>query len=134
MSHGDAIGKLPSGFEVTASTENTRVAAAEDTALRFYGLQFHPEVIHTPDGKKMLANFLFRICGCRKTWTMKSFVRDAVEEIRSQVGEKKVILGLSGVDSSVTAVLLHRAIGNHLTCVFVDNGLLREGEADLRIW
>jgi len=132
MSHGDAIVKLPSGFEVTASTDSTMAAAAEDTARRFYGMQFHPEVIHTPDGKKMLANFLFRICDCRKTWTMKSFVRDAIEDIRSQVGDGRVILGLSGgVDSSVTAALLHRAIGDHLACIFVDNGLLREGEADL---
>ncbi|MDI6776420.1 MAG: glutamine-hydrolyzing GMP synthase [Syntrophales bacterium] len=132
MSHGDSIGRLPSGFEITASTENTEVAAAEDAARRLYGLQFHPEVVHTSDGGKMLANFLFRICGCRKTWTMKSFVRDTVEEIRAQVGDRRVILGLSGgVDSSVAAALLHRAIGDHLTCIFVDNGLLGEDETEL---
>jgi GMP synthase (glutamine-hydrolysing) len=132
MSHGDSIGRLPPGFEVAASTENTEVAAAADKARRLYGLQFHPEVVHTSDGKKMLANFLSRICGCRKTWTMKSFVRDTVEEIRAQVADKRVILGLSGgVDSSVAAVLLHKAIGDHLTCVFVDNGLLGEVETEL---
>ena len=130
MSHGDMIGRLPKGFRVTASTPSTNVAAAEHPVRRFYGLQFHPEVVHTPEGKRMLGNFLFRICGCRKTWTMKSFARDAVQEIREQVGDGKVILGLSGgVDSSVAAVLLHQAIGRQLHCVFVDNGVLREGEA-----
>ena len=130
MSHGDMIGRLPKGFRVTASTPSTNVAAAEHPVRRFYGLQFHPEVVHTPEGKRMLGNFLFRICGCRKTWTMKSFARDAVHEIREKVGDGKVILGLSGgVDSSVAAVLLHQAIGRQLHCVFVDNGVLREGEA-----
>ena len=130
MSHGDSIGKLPAGFVVTASTENTTVAAAEDARRNFYGLQFHPEVVHTQAGKKMLANFLFDVCHCKKSWSMKSFVARIVEEIRKQVGEGKVILGLSGgVDSSVAAVLLHRAIGKNLTCVFVDNGVLRQGEA-----
>jgi GMP synthase (glutamine-hydrolysing) len=131
MSHGDTIGKLPPGFRVTASTDSTPVAAAENTAKQLYGLQFHPEVVHTPEGKKMLGNFLFRICGCKRTWTMKTFAGDAVEEIRTQVGDGKVILGLSGgVDSSVAAVLLQKAIGKQLTCVFVDNGVLREGEAE----
>jgi GMP synthase (glutamine-hydrolysing) len=131
MSHGDTIGKLPAGFRVTASTDSTHVAAAENPAKQLYGLQFHPEVVHTPEGKKMLGNFLFDICGCKKTWTMKSFARDAVEEIRDRVGDGKVILGLSGgVDSSVAAVLLQKAVGRQLTCVFVDNGLLREGEAE----
>jgi GMP synthase (glutamine-hydrolysing) len=130
MSHGDSIGMLPAGFAITASTANTPVAAAEDVGRNFYGLQFHPEVVHTQAGKKMLANFLFNICRCKKSWSMKSFVKHAVEEIRQQVGDEKVILGLSGgVDSSVAAVLLHRAIGKQLTCVFVDNGVLREGEA-----
>ena len=130
MSHGDTIGRLPKGFRVTASTANTKIAAAENPGRRFYGFQFHPEVVHTPEGKRMLGNFLFQICGCRRTWTMKSFARDAVEEIRGQVGSGKVILGLSGgVDSSVAAVLLHRAVGRQLHCVFVDNGVLREGEA-----
>ena len=131
MSHGDVISKLPGGFAVTASTENTRVAAAENHKRRLYGLQFHPEVAHTPEGKKMLRNFLFRVCGCEETWTMKSFIGRAMEEIREGIGGKGVILGLSGgVDSSVTAVLLNRAIGKQLTCIFVDNGLLRKGERE----
>jgi GMP synthase (glutamine-hydrolysing) len=131
MSHGDTIGMVPRGFRVTASTANTRVAAAESAAKKFYGLQFHPEVVHTPKGKTILKNFLFPICGCRKTWTMKAFIRESVHDIRSVVGDKKVILGLSGgVDSSVTALLLHRAVGDQLTCIFVDNGLLRESEAE----
>lgn len=130
MSHGDSIGSLPAGFVITASTSNTSVAAAEDVKRSFYGLQFHPEVVHTREGKKILSNFLFAVCRCKKTWSMKSFVSHAVEEIRQQVGTEKVILGLSGgVDSSVAAVLLHKAIGKQLTCVFVDNGVLREGEA-----
>ena len=131
MSHGDTIERVPRGFRVTASTPNTKVAATENPAKGLYGLQFHPEVAHTPKGKRMLNNFLFRICGCRKTWTMKSFVRESVREIRSLVGDKRVILGLSGgVDSSVTALLLHQAIGKQLTCIFMDNGLLRKGEAE----
>jgi GMP synthase (glutamine-hydrolysing) len=131
MSHGDRIGRLPAGFRITASTENTEAAAAEDANRRLYGLQFHPEVVHTAEGKKMLANFLFGVCGCQKSWTMKSFVREATEEIRATVGDKRVVLGLSGgVDSSVAAVLIHRAIGRQLTCVFVDNGLLRLDEGD----
>ncbi|MDD5344855.1 MAG: glutamine-hydrolyzing GMP synthase, partial [Smithella sp.] len=112
MSHGDSIGALPAGFVITAYTANTPVAAAEDVQRNFYGLQFHPEVVHTKEGKKILANFLFDICRCKNSWSMKSFVTNAVEEIRRQVGTEKVILGLSGgVDSSVAAVLLHRAIG-----------------------
>ncbi|PKN52365.1 MAG: GMP synthase (glutamine-hydrolyzing) [Deltaproteobacteria bacterium HGW-Deltaproteobacteria-13] len=131
MSHGDSIGTLPAGFVITAVTANTPVAAAEDVSRNFYGLQFHPEVVHTKEGKKILANFLFNVCHCKKSWSMKSFVAHAVEEIRQQVGSQKVILGLSGgVDSSVAAVLLHRAIGKQLTCVFVDNGVLRAGEAE----
>ena len=131
MSHGDQIGRLPVGFTVTASTENTEVAAAEDAKWRFYGLQFHPEVVHTVAGKKILENFLFGVCKCEKSWTMKSFIREAVEEIRKTVGDRRVVLGLSGgVDSSVAAVLLHKAIGRQLTCVFVDNGLLRLGEGE----
>ena len=131
MSHGDTVVRLPRGFRVTASTLNTGVAATEYSARKFYGLQFHPEVVHTPRGKRLLSNFLFRICDCRKTWTMKTFTRDSVKEIRLLVGDRRVILGLSGgVDSSVAALLLHRAIGDHLTCIFVDNGLLRRGEAE----
>ncbi len=131
MSHGDRIDLLPPGFVITATTENTPIAAAEDSKRRFYGLQFHPEVVHTQAGKKILANFLTAVCHCKKSWSMKSFVNHAIAEIRQQVGDGKVILGLSGgVDSSVAAVLLHRAIGKQLTCVFVDNGVLRAGEAE----
>jgi len=131
MSHGDSIQALPAGFQATAVTDNTPVAAAENREKRFYGFQFHPEVVHTREGMRMLENFLFRVCRCEKSWTMESFARDAVEEIRSQVGSGRVILGLSGgVDSSVAALLLHQAIGGQLTCVFVDNGVLREGEAE----
>ncbi len=129
MSHGDSITGLPQGFEVTATTENTPMAAAGDPARGFYGLQFHPEVEHTPKGKQMLKNFLFSVCGCRGEWTMKAFAEEAISEIRNSVGDKQVILGLSGgVDSSVTAMLIHQAIGNQLTCIFVDNGLLRQNE------
>jgi len=131
MSHGDTIERVPRGFRVTASTPNTKVAATENPAKGLYGLQFHPEVVHTPKGKRMLRNFLLSICGCKKTWTMKSFIKESVRETRSLVGNKKVILGLSGgVDSSVTALLLNEAVGNQLTCIFEDNGLLRQGEAE----
>jgi len=130
MSHGDIIEALPKGFRSIGSTANTRMAAIENATQGFYGLQFHPEVSHTAKGKKMLSNFLFEVCGCKRTWTMKSFVKHAVEEIRSEVGDRRVILGLSGgVDSSVTALVLHEAIGKNLICIFVDNGLLRKGEA-----
>jgi GMP synthase (glutamine-hydrolysing) len=129
MSHGDRIGRLPKGFSITASTDNTEVAAAEDIKRRFYGLQFHPEVAHTLQGRKIIENFLFGVCRCEKSWTMNAFIRDAIEEIKKTVGDKRVVLGLSGgVDSSVAAVLLHQAIGRNLTCVFVDNGLLRLDE------
>ena len=130
MSHGDSIDALPAGFSITASTENTEVAATANPQKRFYGVQFHPEVEHTVKGKKIIRNFLFEICGCKASWTMKSFARDAIAEIQENVGDKKVILGLSGgVDSSVTALLVHQAIGKNLTCIFVDNGLLRKDEA-----
>ena len=129
MSHGDSIVKLPAKFKVTGFTENTSIAAAAYPKGRLYGLQFHPEVEHTRQGKKILRNFLFDICGCKRSWTMKSFAKDTAVQIREQVGQKKVILGLSGgVDSSVTALLIHRAIGKNLTCIFVDNGLLRKDE------
>jgi GMP synthase (glutamine-hydrolysing) len=129
MSHGDSIKKLPAGFTVTASTENTEIAAVLHRNGKLHGFQFHPEVEHTPLGRKMLKNFLFEICGCKHSWTMKSFARKAIDEIRETVGDKKVILGLSGgVDSSVAAMLIHKAIGRNLTCIFVDNGLLRKNE------
>jgi len=131
MSHGDSITRLPDGFSVTATTDNTPVAAAENAARNLYGLQFHPEVEHTPKGKQILRNFLFDICGCKPSWTMKAFARDTISHIQKTVGDKKVILGLSGgVDSSVTAMLIHQAIGAQLTCIFVDNGLLRLNEAE----
>jgi GMP synthase (glutamine-hydrolysing) len=131
MSHGDSIQKLPRGFKITASTANTQIAAAVDSKKNLFGFQYHPEVVHTPMGKKMLRNFLFNICGCKRSWTMKSFAKQSIETIRDKVGDKRVILGLSGgVDSSVTAVLIHKGIGKKLTCIFVDNGLLRMDEAD----
>jgi GMP synthase (glutamine-hydrolysing) len=130
MSHGDSITQLPGGFVATAVTDNTPVAAMADTRRKFYGLQFHPEVEHTLKGKEILHNFLYKICKCKRSWTMKSFALETIEEIREKVGDRKVILGLSGgVDSSVTALLIHRAIGRNLTCIFVDNGLLRKNEA-----
>ena len=131
MSHGDSIGKLPRGFKITASTKNTRVAAVVHKKKKLYGLQFHPEVEHTPLGKRMLRNFLFEICRCKRTWSMKSFAKESVAEIKETVKSKKVILGLSGgVDSSVAAQLIHRAIGKNLTCIFIDNGLLRKNEGE----
>jgi len=131
MSHGDSTAKLPGGFRITASTENTRIAATVHPKKNLYGLQFHPEVQHTSRGKTMLRNFLFDVCGCKRTWTMKSFAQDSISQIRESVGNKKVILGLSGgVDSSVTALLIHKAVGKNLACIFVDNGLLRKDEAE----
>ncbi|MFH1102408.1 MAG: glutamine-hydrolyzing GMP synthase [Pseudomonadota bacterium] len=130
MSHGDSVSTLPPGFRLTGSTDNTAIAAMDDSKRKLYGLQFHPEVHHTTAGSKMLRNFLFDICGCRPSWTMASFAKDTIHRIRETVGDKKAILGLSGgVDSSVTAVLVHKAIGPNLTCIFVDNGLLRKDEA-----
>jgi len=130
MSHGDSIHKLPPGFKIAASTANTEGAAAGQAPKKLYTVQFHPEVAHTQMGKKMLRNFLFDVCGCKRSWTMKSFARNSMEEIRRSVGDKRVILGLSGgVDSSVTAVLINNSIGQQLTCIFVDNGLLRKNEA-----
>ena len=130
MSHGDSISKLPKGFTITAVTDNTPVAAMADKKRNYFGLQFHPEVAHTKKGKQMLRNFLFDVCGCKRNWSMKAFARDAITEIAEQVGDRKVILGLSGgVDSTVTAVLIHKAIAKNLTCIFVDNGLLRKNEA-----
>jgi GMP synthase (glutamine-hydrolysing) len=131
MSHGDSIQRLPKGFTILGSTDNTAVAAAAHRSKYLIGVQFHPEVAHTPLGKKILQNFLFAVCECKRSWSMKSFAREAIQDIRQTVGDKKVILGLSGgVDSSVTAMLLHQSIHKQLTCIFVDNGLLRKNEAD----
>jgi GMP synthase (glutamine-hydrolysing) len=130
MSHGDSITRLPAGFKATASTANTKFAAAAHARKRLFGVQYHPEVDHTEMGRKMLHNFLHDVCGCKRSWSMKSFARQATVDIREQVGDKNVILGLSGgVDSSVAAVLIHNSLGKKLTCIFVDNGLLRKNEA-----
>ncbi len=130
MSHGDRIIKYPSSFKPIAHTSNSPVAAMADQKKGLYALQFHPEVIHTPKGFEILRNFLFKVCKCKPVWTMKSFIESATEDIREKAGRKKVVCGISGgVDSSVTAVLVHKAIGDHLTCIFVDNGVLRAGEA-----
>jgi GMP synthase (glutamine-hydrolysing) len=130
MSHGDRIDRMPEGFAALASSKNSPVAAMADRGRRLFGVQFHPEVAHTPEGTKILGNFLFRICGCEPSWTMTSFVRRTVRDLRERIGGERVICGLSGgVDSSVTAVLLHKAVGSRLSCIFVDNGVLRRGEA-----
>ncbi|HJZ85466.1 MAG TPA: glutamine-hydrolyzing GMP synthase [Polyangia bacterium] len=130
MSHGDRVAALPPGMHVVAESKHSPAAAVVDPPHRFYGVQFHPEVAHTPRGAEILGNFLFRICGCQPTWTMASFVEQATQSIRAQVEQGRVICGLSGgVDSSVTAALVQRAVGDRLTCIFVDNGLLRAGEA-----
>ena len=131
MSHRDRVSKLPPDFKVIAHTKNCPVAAVKDRKHRFYGVQFHPEVVHTPQGKKIIQNFLFRICKCSPDWTMSSFIDYSLERIRKKVGAGKVVCALSGgVDSSVTAVLVNRAIGERLECVFVNNGLLRKGEIE----
>jgi GMP synthase (glutamine-hydrolysing) len=129
MSHGDRVEKMPPGFVVTGKTANTGVAAIESAERKFYGVQFHPEVIHTHQGKAILANFLFHLAGLTPEWSMKSFVSQKTQEIRRRVGNGRVICGLSGgVDSLVTALIVHLAVKNRLTCIFVDNGLLRKGQ------
>ncbi|MCH8889958.1 MAG: glutamine-hydrolyzing GMP synthase [Myxococcales bacterium] len=129
MSHGDRVLRLPEGFETLATSDRSPFAAVRDRERPLWGVQFHPEVVHTDGGNAMLANFAIGICRARTSWSMDSFIDDAIERIRDQVGDGRVICGLSGgVDSSVAAALVHRAIGDHLTCIFVDNGLLRAGE------
>jgi len=131
MSHGDKVTKLPEGFITVAKSQNSPYAAIANNKRCLYGLQFHPEVHHTPNGKQIISNFVHGICGCGRNWTMKSFIENSLEEIRAKVGKDKVVLGLSGgVDSSVAAALIHKAIGDQLICVFVNNGVLRKGEAE----
>jgi GMP synthase (glutamine-hydrolysing) len=131
-SHGDEVTALPKGFRVAGTTDGCNFAAVEDPERKLYGLQFHPEVAHTPRGREILQNFLFHICHCAMDWTMGSFIEEACARVRKQVGDQKVVLGLSGgVDSSVTAALLHKAIGDQLTCIFVNNGLLRAREEEV---
>ena len=128
-SHGDKIERLPKGFKAVGTTENSAYALVADESRRFYGMQFHPEVVHTPRGMEIIKNFLYKICGCTGDWKMSDYVARAIADIREKVGDKKVILGLSGgVDSSVAAALIHKAVGDRLTCVFVGNGLLRKDE------
>ena len=130
MSHGDKITAIPPGFPVVATSETSPYAVIADETRRFYGVQFHPEVVHTPRGATILANFVRNIAGIEPEWNMHAFRAAAVEKIRDQVGKGRVICGLSGgVDSSVAAVLIHEAIGDQLTCIFVDTGLMRAGEA-----
>ena len=132
MSHGDKVTELPAGFKVIASNESTPIAAMADETRKFYAVQFHPEVTHTIKGREMIARFVHDICGCQHDWNMPDYVNEAIAKVRAQVGSDEVILGLSGgVDSSVVAALLHRAIGDQLTCVFVDNGLLRLNEGEM---
>ena len=131
MSHGDKVQEKPKGFIVLAHTKNSHIASMADPVRRIYGVQFHPEVIHTPKGMQIFKNFLYSIADLKPAWTMSSFIKDSIEEIRQKAGNGKVVLGLSGgVDSSVAAMLLHRAIGPRLHCIFVDNGLLRKYERE----
>lgn len=132
MSHGDQIVKVPSGFKTIAFSENSSISAMADEKRKLFGLQFHPEVVHTPPGQQILRNFLYRICGLSGDWTMENFIESSIAEIREKVGkEGRAVCGLSGgIDSSVAAVLVHRAIGQRLTCIFVDHGLLRKGEKE----
>ncbi|MFM2429162.1 MAG: hypothetical protein RLZZ511_375 [Cyanobacteriota bacterium] len=131
MSHGDSVMQMPSGFELLAHTDNTPCAAIADHQRKFYGVQFHPEVVHSVNGQALIRNFVYHICGCQPTWTTATFVDEAVREIRARVGDKRVLLALSGgVDSSTLAFLLHRAIGDQLTCMFIDQGFMRKGEPE----
>lgn len=131
MSHGDLVAQPPAGFVVDASTEHAPIAAMSHPEKRMFAVQFHPEVRHSVYGNEMIRNFLYQVCGCEGTWSMESFIEDTIRDIRSQVGDKKVLCALSGgVDSSVVAILIHKAIGDQLTCMFIDHGLLRKGEAE----
>jgi GMP synthase (glutamine-hydrolysing) len=131
MSHGDRVDELPAGFKLMASTDSAPIAAMGDEKRHFYGLQFHPEVTHTQQGERIMQRFIIDICDCDGLWTAGNIIDESVQTVREQVGKEEVLLGLSGgVDSSVVAALLHKAIGDQLTCVFVDNGLLRHNEGD----
>ncbi|PNQ83222.1 glutamine-hydrolyzing GMP synthase [Paenibacillus polymyxa] len=131
MSHGDHVTDLPTGFTLDAGTESAPIAAMSNLERNLYAVQFHPEVRHSVQGNEMISNFLYEVCGCEGNWTMESFIEEQIREIRQQVGDKKVLCALSGgVDSSVVAMLIHRAIGDQLTCMFIDHGLLRKGEAE----
>jgi GMP synthase (glutamine-hydrolysing) len=131
MSHGDRIEKMPKGFKALASSKNSPVAAMADPVRKLFGVQFHPEVAHTPRGMRILKNFLYKVCRCEPIWTMSSFAERTIHDLREKISENRVICGVSGgVDSTITAVLLYKAIGKQLSCIFVDNGLLRKGEAD----
>ena len=131
MSHGDRVMRLPEGFRVIGTSDGAPFAMVADETRRYYGVQFHPEVVHTPDGARLLRNFTHSVAGCSGDWTMAAFREQEIAKIRAQVGDSRVICGLSGgVDSSVAAVLIHEAIGDQLTCIFVDHGLLRQGEAE----
>ncbi|MDJ0789178.1 MAG: glutamine-hydrolyzing GMP synthase, partial [Myxococcota bacterium] len=131
MSHGDRVLRLPDGFEVLGTSENSPFAAVRHRERPWFGLQFHPEVVHTDDGKTLLGNFVHGICGCSGSWTVDAFVEEAIGAVQEQVGDAHVVCGLSGgVDSSVAAALVHRAVGDRLTCIFVDHGLLRARERE----
>ncbi|MFN3691105.1 MAG: glutamine-hydrolyzing GMP synthase, partial [Fimbriimonadales bacterium] len=131
MSHGDRVETPPAGFVVLAETENTPVAAMGDRARHLYGVQFHPEVAHTPFGMHLLRNFLYKVCGCRGDWTMRNFIPESIASIRERVGRERVLCAVSGgVDSCTVAALVQKAIGEQLTCIFVDHGLMRQGEAE----
>jgi GMP synthase (glutamine-hydrolyzing) (EC 6.3.5.2) len=131
MSHSDYIKDLPEGFTVSAWSKGCPVAAIQNPDKKFYGVQFHPEVNHTQNGKKMLHNFLYKVCGCTGDWSMGNYAKTTIEDLRKRIGNGKVLLALSGgVDSSVTAALLSKAVGKNLTCIFVDHGLMRKNEGD----
>ena len=131
MSHGDKVESLPEGYDTLAYTENSSFAAIRNKERNIFAVQFHPEVVHTPEGGKILENFLYEICKCKSNWTMDTFIQDSVNNIRKQVGPERVICGVSGgVDSTVSALLIHKAISNRLTCIFVNHGMLRKGEAE----
>ena len=131
MSHGDSVTQMPDGFEVLAHTDNTPSAAIADHERKFYGVQFHPEVVHSIGGQALIRNFVYHICECQPTWTTEAFIEEAIREVRARVGDRRVLLALSGgVDSSTLAFLLHRAIGDNLTCMFIDQGFMRKGEPE----